>query len=796
MSLTKLYRPVLLLLAVLGPYGLLAQSHVQTVRGQVLDKESKMPLIGANVLIRDLETMIGTTTDIDGYFKIEKVPVGRRTIEVSYIGYEPAMMNSIMLTTGKELVLNIELLESTVSMETIVVKANHDKAETLNEMASVSARSFSVEETGRYAAAFNDPARMALNFAGVTGGGDDLSNEIVVRGNSPRGVLWRLEGIEIPNPNHFSAMGSSGGAISMLSSSTLATSDFYTGAFPAEYGNATSGVFDLNLRNGNNEQREYAFMLGALGIEAAAEGPFVKGKRASYLLNFRYSTLSALKAVGLNPVGDILPDYQDLSFKVNVPTKKAGTFSLFGLGGTNRAFFEPEKDTTTWNDNDWGNEGFLERQRVGTIGLSHRMLLSDRSYLKTVVAASTEQYREEYYYLDAENDFNKRIDETGDFSSTTYRISTTYNHKFNARHTLRAGAIASYQSFNLEMQSFDYDLNQFQVYFDNEGETELYQTFAQWKYRFRENWTFLSGLHATYFNLDGQYSIEPRTALKWQLHPAHSLSLAAGLHSKPEHISFYFVEQSLEGEERRQPNKDIDLMKSAHFVLGYDWRINPNLRVKAEAYYQHLYDVPVEIGPESTNSIINAADIWDILGADEAVNEGTGRNYGLDLTVERFFADQYYFLITGTLFESKYTPQNGVEYGTRYNTNYQLNLLGGKEWNVGKKNNHILGVNTKFLLAGGNRFTPIDFERSAEAGYTVIMEDRRFEDRTKPYYRLDIGVNYKINSKRMTHTIALDIQNVTNRLNVYTLYYSSNSGQLEEFTQTGFFPNFNYRVEF
>ncbi|MCB0644570.1 MAG: TonB-dependent receptor, partial [Phaeodactylibacter sp.] len=537
-------------------------------------------------------------------------------------------------------------------------------------------------------------------------------------------------------------------------------------------------------------------MLGALGIEAAAEGPFAKGQRASYLVNFRYSTLAALKAVGLNPVGDILPEYQDLSFKVNLPTEKAGTFSLFGLGGMNRAYFSPEPDSTVWQNSDSNEWGFEEKQIVGTVGLSHRILLSEQSYLRTVLAASNNRYDAEYYYLEPENNYAKVLDEFSTFKTQTYRLSSTYNHKFNARHTLRAGVIVSRYDFNYDLQIWDEELEAFETFFENKGQTELYQAFAQWKYRFNDDWTLNSGLHYTLFGLNNNYSIEPRMALSWQMTSKQSLSASVGLHSKPEQIAFYFAEVTQPGQPRTAPNKDLELMKSMHAVLGYDLRFSEQMRLKVETYYQHLYDVPTEATPGSPYSIINSSDIWDILRADAASNEGTGRNYGLDLTLERFFADQYYFLITGTLFDSKYTPKNGVEYNTRFNSNYQLSVLAGKEFNVGKKGNKIFGVNLKSLWVGGNRYTPIDIEASKAMGYTVRYEDRQFEAKAPDYWRLDLGLSYKINTQRMTHTILVDIQNLTNRENAYTLYYSPVTEKIESYTQTGFFPNFNYRIEF
>jgi carboxypeptidase-like protein len=787
----------LMLVLMLGMIAVSAQSQAitQTIKGKVIDSDSKMTLIGVNVLVKMEEGMIGATTDIDGFFKIKDVPLGRHNIEITYLGYEPANLNAILVTSGKELFLNIELTESTLDLETVVVTAKHEKTETINEMATVSARSFSVEETSRYAAAFYDPSRMAQNYAGVTisGGSSDLYNEIIVRGNSPRGVMWRLEGIEIPNPNHFGGMGNSGGAISMLSSSTLSNSDFYTGAFPSEFGNATSGVFDLNMRNGNNEKQEYAFMFGALGIEVAAEGPFSKNSKSSYLINYRYSTLSALEAVGLSPTGDVLPKYQDLSFKINVPTEKAGVFSLFGLGGKNSAIFEPKQDSLTWEVED-DKYGFEENQTVGTIGLSHKMILTDKSYLKTVAIASHEGYVSNEYWFDESRQYIKVLDEENTFNNNTFRITSSYTNKINAKNTLKTGFILSHMNFSFDAKYNDDSV--LKTYLENEGNTQLLQTYVHWKYRFNQKLTLNSGLHYTYFFLNGNQSIEPRAALKYQYNPKESISAAIGIHSKPEHIAFYLVEETTGDQQRKTPNKNLEIVKSMHAVVAYDRKIGDNMRLKAEAYYQYLYDVPVEADSASNGSIVNVADIWDILGTGAANNNGTARNYGLDLTIERFFNTGYYFMFTGSLFDSKYTAQNGKNYNTRYNSNYQLNLLGGKEFKVGKTKKNIIGINGKVLFAGGNRQTPIDLEASIEAGEGIWRDDQFLEDQAPAYFRFDIGLSYKINKKRMTHTIGIDVQNVTNRLNVDVSVFNPNTNKIENYYQTGLFPNFNYRIEF
>jgi hypothetical protein len=303
----------------------------QTVRGKVIDQDSKSPIIGASVIIVGSNPIMGTSTDLDGNFRIEKVPVGRIELQISYLGYEKKSIPNIVVGSGKEPVLTIEIIESIVKLEDIVVTGQRRKQEALNEMATVSAKVFTVEETKRYAGTFNDPARMVSAFAGVTGDPSG-NNDIIVRGNSPKGILWNLEGVEIPNPNHFANEGASGGPINALNGAMLANSDFFSGAFAPEYGNAYSGVFDMKLRTGNNEKQEYSLSGGALGFDGTIEGPIKEGYGGSYLVNYRYSSLGLLDDLGIVDFFGV-PKYQDISFKINLPTQNAGSFSIFGLGG-------------------------------------------------------------------------------------------------------------------------------------------------------------------------------------------------------------------------------------------------------------------------------------------------------------------------------------------------------------------------------------------------------------------------------------------------------------------------------
>ena len=365
-----------------------AQDLTATVRGVVLDKDSRQPLQGVNILVINTNPPQGATTNSDGSFKIENVSIGRHNLRFSYIGYEDALINELFISSGKEIQLNIEMQEKVNAIKEVVVTAGKDKTKANNEFASVSARSFSAEEMSRYAATQNDPARVVQSFAGVMTAGDD-NNQIVVRGNSPRGLLWRMEGIEIPNPNHFAGSeGSTGGGVSILSANVLTNTDFYSGAFPAEYGDALSGVFDLNLRKGNTETHEFTFQAGILGLEAALEGPFSKNYNGSYLINYRYSTLQLLGYMGLKIAGDVLPKYQDVSFNIYLPSKHSGNFTIWGIGGLSGLGQNAVHDTAQWHNLSDKTE-YAQKQMIGVIGATHLFMLKDnKTYIKTVLSYS------------------------------------------------------------------------------------------------------------------------------------------------------------------------------------------------------------------------------------------------------------------------------------------------------------------------------------------------------------------------------------------------------------------------
>jgi hypothetical protein len=785
---TKKYFLIIVIIAGIASI-LQATELKQTIRGTVIDQDSREKLIGVTVFIPESQPLQGTTTGVDGNFRLENVPVGRVNIKISYVGYEDKYISGILLNSGKETVLNIEIAESVEELEEVRVLYKKNKSESLNEMSVISSKAFSVEETNRYAGAINDPARMVSNFAGVTGDAQG-NNDIVVRGNSPKGVLWRLEGMEIPNPNHFADEGSTGGPINALNGSMLANSDFYSGAFAPEYGNAYSGVFDMKLRNGNNEKREYSFSVGMLGTDFTAEGPFKKGNSSSYLVNYRYSTLAILDGIGVVDFGGV-PKYQDLSYKVVVSTKNAGVFSSFGLFGRSSIYQEDIEDEDeemmdfVYNNNNFGAE-------LAVVGLKNTYLLNDKSYLVSSLSFSKSGSSNQFMERDSDNNLFQSNSHT--LYKTSKRAKVSLNNKLNARNKLQTGISYSILSYDMYADDHINSWDRVVVGLDTQGDAGLIQAYSSWKHRINDDLTLISGVHYTHLMFNNKMSFEPRASIKWEVSNRHSITAGFGIHSRIGTLSTYLAQQNHEDGSVTMPNKNLELPKARHYVIGFDNIINQNLHMNVELYYQHLYDVPVEDNINSTYSVINSVSGWSDRSL---VNKGTGTNYGAEITFERFFSDGYYFLATASVYDSKYKALDGITRDTRFNGNYAGNFLAGKEFRLGDPSKgRILSLNTKVALIGGNRYTPIDLDRSIELQTEVRHDDLPYSVKGSDIFKADVSVSLRKNKKKSTREIKLEIQNVTNNQGLVTQYYNPRKGIIEKSYQSPLFPVLSYRIDF
>jgi hypothetical protein len=754
------------------------------------------------VLLVGSDPPLGTTTDMDGRFRLEAVPLGRQQLQVSFIGYQPAVVPNVLVTAGKEVVLDIALVASVESLKEVVITGERGKDRPVNELAKVSARTFSLEEVTRYSGGRNDVARLATNFAGVSAA-NDSRNDIVVRGNSPTGLLWRIEGLPIGTTNHFGTLGTTGGPVSALNTNLLRTSDFLSGAFPAEYGNANAAVFDVKFRNGNTDKHEFTAQMAAFsGAELMAEGPISRKNQSSYLVSYRYGIAGAA-ATGTSAV----PYFQDIGFKLTSGNTKLGRFELFGMGGRSSIdFLGAEIDSTDLFADPTVDTYFTSD--IGLLGLSHFLQLDDRSYLRTMVGttylgttflqnnilgAASDQDAVRYTATDA-RDREQR-----------YTVSTQYNRKFSPRLSLRAGLVNEVYDLDIDWQDRDRragipDDNGDSIpdYFiqvrDVQGTIDLFQAHAQAEYKFTDELSVTAGLQGQYLDLNDDVLVAPRAALAWQFRPRQRLSLAYGLHGQLVPLPILLYTDPATG----ATNTGLPFQKAHHLVLAYDHRFAGDWRVKAEAYHQWLFDVAVEDTASSYSAINEGADFIFTERAGLVAN-GTGRNYGLELTVEKFLSKGYYALVTASVFDSRYTGSDGVERNTGFANQYVLNTLFGKEWAIGKAKRNAITFDTKFTTSGGRPYSPIDLEATrANLGREVYVDSAAYSQRYDAYLRLDVKFGIRINGKggKVSHQFFVDLQNITDRENIFVERYNPVTDRVSPVYQNGFFPDFMYRIQF
>lgn len=788
----KYYNILLLLIALFVTTGAMAQT--QTIKGIIIDKQGQYPLPGVNVTIVGSNPVKGTTTDADGKYRLTDVAPGRYDIKVSFMGYKEIVLPNVPVTMGKEVSMDIGLEENVNNLNEVTV-AGTKKNETNNELTSVSGRSFSMEEVNRYAGGRSDPSRLAANFAGVSSP-DDSRNDIVIRGNSPTGVLWRIEGLNIPNPNHFSTIGTTGGPVSGINTNLLKNSDFFTSAFPSEYGNANAGVFDLGFRNGNSDKREHTIQFGALtGLEAMTEGPINKAKGSSYVIAYRYSFTGLAQAMGLSVGTAATPFYQDLSFKLNGSYTKIGRFTLFGLGGKSKIDFKHNKIDSTDLFADPTKDSYFTSD-IGLVGLKHFIRVGEKSYVNTVIGGT---YAGSNYNLDTVSKYDAatgRVVENK-VSQIHYSINTSFNSKISSRLFVKIGAIEELINLNLYYRNRQYTPNWQQIW-DYNDYTSLVQGYAHAKYNFNQKLTLNIGAHTQYLTLNGSFSLEPRVGLKYQVGPKSTLSAGYGMHSQMQPTDVYFYRSTNTDGSYDQSNKNLDFTRSQHFVIGYEVLPFKDWRVKTEVYYQVLSNVPVTQTPSSF-SMLNTGASFNPTEQGYLKNSGSGENYGAELTIEKFFTRGYYGMFTGSIYQSTYKGSDNIKHNTAFNGKFVYNVLLGKEFKLGKEKRHSLTIDVKMTQAGGRYYTPVDLQASQAAKEEELKDDSyAFSQRNPDFFRLDVKTGITVNSKtrKLSQSVFFDVQNVTNHKNVFAQRYNPVTNNINTAYQIGFFPNFVYKVQF
>lgn len=754
----------------------------QTVKGRVINFQSQQPVPGATVSVSG--SNLGAYTKTDGSFKIENVPVGRHKLRISAIGYE-AQIQNIVLTSGKQLQLKIQLNESIIEMEGIEVTGSRGNFQPINEAAIVSSNLFTIDDVQRFAGSRMDPARMAQNYAGVVGA-DDQRNDIIIRGGSPTELLWRLDGLDLPNPNHFATQGATGGPVNAINSMLLDNSDFFTGAFPAGYGNKISGVFDLRTRRGNDENYEFLGQMGFNGFELGAEGP-VPGADGSFIANYRYSFLDFLNTLGFDFSFAGIPRYQDAMLKGDFEPAKGHYISVTSLWGTSGIDMQRSDD----NDVETDDEDLFNGTDLFSLGIRWKHLLSDKLYGRLLFGTVYQNYFTEIDSLTTDGNHNvTAIDRwyEQDSDEGYYNIKYDLNWSPSARHFISIGTEARLEYYNLNEKRFPGDNDTRDLKFiDEEGKAWRFQNFINWNWRLSKRLTLDLGLQNQYLEINSKATIEPRLAASWNFAERHSLNAGFGLFSQSPPISVMFT---------KPENNDLDFIKSIHYVLGYSYQPFVNAIIKLEGYYKDISGAPVRDDANSYYSFLNEGTNFGMVGQNNyfLASDGTGRAYGADFSLLKNFSDGYYITATASYIRQQYTGSDGVRRFGAFDNIFVMNLLAGYEIVVSES--FTIELSGKYIIAGGQPYTPIDLGESIRYGSTEYDEDNPFSKRKPDYSKFDFKLDFRNNLEGVSIISYLSIENAFNRDNVLMYTYDSRDKAIETVMQPGFFFVGGVRVEF
>ena len=764
-------------------FGIYAPLPAQTIHGVVLDKITESPLPGVLVDLPDLAEPRGAVTDINGIFVIKDLAPGRYQVRARYLGFDDEVLPDVLVTAGKDADLQILLEEATQAIQAVTITGTN-KVKPVNRLAKVSAIALNPETVARYSGGRSNVARMAGNFAGI-GVTDDYQNNLVVRGNSPTGLLWRLDGVPIPNPGHLSTYGNTGGSFNAINPNLLGQSDFLTGAFPAEYGNTIAGVMDMNFRAGNKERYEFTGQIGAWsGAEATAEGPLWRKQNGSFLVGYRYSFVDLLRGFGVRAGGSYVPQYQDLNWKLDFG-KGRHRFALFGLAGTSHilvagADVDPENPYhPPTRDSELGST-------LAVTGFRYQLLIDSVSYWRTIVAYNHNRMYSKGWEFGSNGDRTQWLDETN--REDGLRLSSLWQRRHTKRLTLRAGVLVQGTGIDTRLLTRRTTPDYVPVR-DYAGGLWLYEGFAQMQYKVKKRYSVNLGVHTQHLPLSGKTSVEPRAALKLKLGNGNDLIFAYGYHSQTPALAALFFTTP----DGATPNHQLDFLRSHQGVLSWAKKWDSGWRLRGEAYYQWQTNVPVRQQPDGF-SLLNfgsSFSLWDFSGL---TSTGNGRNYGLEFTLAKTYRDGFYALFTASLFQSEYRGSDGVWRNTAFNSQYIGNALFGKEFRVG--NNLVLTFDTKLSVSGGRWFTPIDLAQSMAFGDEVYDETQPYSRQYPAFFRWDAKAGLRYNTRRLTHHLFLDFTNLTNRRNVYAYRYFQGLNTISTQYQLGFTPDFVYRVQF
>ncbi len=489
------------------------------------------------------------------------------------------------------------------------------------------------------------------------------------------------------------------------------------------------------------------------------------------------------------------PTYQDLSFNVDIPLAKSkGKLQFFAIAGTSDRTRAALEDSSEWKESLDRTTLFLA-STTATMGAVYKKFIGNKSVLKaTAVGSYSKQSDNKDYVQDDFSIINQKINE---YTSIPLTGALSFKHKFGLRHSNITGLSYNTTAHDWRVEKYSFIQNQQIVQMDGNGRSNLLKAYTQSKFSISEKLDILAGVHFLQYDVTDQQNVEPRLSVNYQINSRHSLSISSGLHSQVENYATYLYQETDSEGEIYFPNQDLGLTKAIHYIIGYRGKVFTNHRLRIEAYYQQLYDVPVD---SFTFSTINLEELSDLR---TLTNSGTGQNYGIDIGFERYTDNGLYYIFNSSFWRSLYTAGDGVQRSSAFDNNYNLRFIVGKEYKLrasktrkGIDRYGAFSWNSSLNVLGGQVYTPLDFLDSKVMQETIYDESLAFTERGETLVFLDFNFSYTINKKKRKSVWGIQIKNLLNNGNALYREYDTVLDQEVEVKSTSFFPNVFYRLEF
>lgn len=729
-----------------------------SILGSLVDDGSNNSLSYSITVQLKGDTNYVVASDSLGFFIFKDIKLGTYTLDIDDDFFE-RYTTSVLLESGNQLKMLIKLKERVHKLADVVIESPY-----YNPYKVTSNYNFSAGDFRKTSATLGDPGRIVQILPGVIPSSNG-SNGISIRGNNPYNNNWYLDDIEIPNPNHFGGFGATSGFLGIFNESNLSGFDFYTGGYPAMYANSNAGIFDLRMKKGNKLKRESFAKVNFLGISAGTEGYFKKGKQATYLLTGRIFDTRVVNLTKMLEGKDlIIPRFQDYSYKINLPINKKLDLSFFGFGASNnlQSIYSVYNETTN--------------NQVLCNNFSTTYSINTNSQLKAIVQLSNTRF--DYSYLVRKTSGYEKTQKEDIIRSNIY-----FQHKFNAKLRIRIGYQGAFTGYKYKRTSLPLSN------FDRDSARDNYDIgYLNLNWRLTSKSLLTLGINNLYTKLLKRYSLEPKASITTQVSNGYKLSFSTGIYSKVP-IAYGF-------ENIKNTPK---LMKTGQFIVSNEFQLDSGFTFKVEAYYQYYWNVYY------INSIVNGVKNETVLNnpileySPNPINSNTttGRNFGIEVFMNKSFKRNYHLVFSGSLFDSRFKNSEGKLLNTIFNNRFNFVASLDKEY-LRKKSYGIKVVNIscKTLYYGGYYAIPISLTTSQIYQDTYYDIRGIYSDKLPNNFRIDLGIQISYSRKRVKHELRFDIQNVSNHKNVVKRYYDPITDQVKATYQFPILPIIGYGIYF